>query len=69
VQDREVPAMASWATMVVRSAMVVGVILNGGLGLNRDEARQNEQGQENSKEFQALMPRGHGLTTGTHIPR
>jgi hypothetical protein len=30
--------------MVVRSTMVVGVILNGGLGLNRDEARQNEQG-------------------------
>jgi len=30
--------------MVVRSAMVVGVIRHGGLGLNRDEARQNEQG-------------------------
>jgi len=29
--------------MVVRSAMVVGVIRDGGLGLNRDEARQNEQ--------------------------
>jgi hypothetical protein len=30
--------------MVVRSAVVVGVIRNGCLGLNRDEARQNEQG-------------------------
>jgi hypothetical protein len=30
--------------MVVGSAVVVGVIRNGGLGLNRDEARQNEQG-------------------------
>jgi hypothetical protein len=38
------PAVASWATMVVRSAMMVGVIRNRGLGLNRGEARQNEQG-------------------------
>jgi len=30
--------------MVVRSAVVVGVIGNGGLGLDRNEARQNEQG-------------------------
>jgi hypothetical protein len=30
--------------MVVRSAVVVGVIRDSGLGLNRDEARQNEQG-------------------------
>jgi hypothetical protein len=30
--------------MVVRSAVVVGVIRDSGLGLNRDEARQDEQG-------------------------
>jgi hypothetical protein len=30
--------------MVVRSSVMVGVIRDGGLGLNRDEARQNEQG-------------------------
>jgi hypothetical protein len=30
--------------MVVGSAVVVGVIGNGGLGLDGDEARQNEQG-------------------------
>jgi len=30
--------------VVIRSAVVVWVIRNGGLGLNRDEARQDEQG-------------------------
>jgi ABC-type phosphate/phosphonate transport system permease subunit len=30
--------------VVIRSAVMVGMIRNGGLGLNRDEARQNEQG-------------------------
>jgi len=44
VQHRVVTAVASWATMVVGSAVVVGVIRNRGLGLNCGEARQNEQG-------------------------
>jgi hypothetical protein len=64
-----VPAVASWATMVVRSAVVVGVIRDSGLGLNGDEARQNEQGKENSEQFNAFLPRGHGLAASTHTAR
>jgi hypothetical protein len=54
--------------MVVRSAVVVGMIRNGGLGLHRDEARQNQQGEENSDQFEAFLPGGRGLTQSTHMP-
>ena len=67
MQNRVVPAVASWAAMVVRSAVMVGVICDGCLGLHGNEARQNEQGQEKSEDFKAFLRRGRALAESTHI--
>jgi ABC-type phosphate/phosphonate transport system permease subunit len=54
--------------MVVRSAVVMGMIRNGGLGLDGNEARQNEQGKDNSEQFKTFLPRGRALSKSTHMP-
>jgi len=53
--------------MVVRSAVMVGVIRDGCLGLHGNEARQNEQGQEKSEDFKAFLRRGRAVAESTHI--
>ena len=61
VQDREVPAVASRATMVVGAAVVMRMNFHRAGRLNRGKVHQNEQDQQGPAQF------SYALAANAHI--
>jgi len=62
VQDREMPAVASRATMVVRATVVMRMNFHCARRLNGGEVHYDEQNQQGPAQF------SYGLAANTHKP-